>query len=124
MGTVTPKEYRRGVYTGEFQDPNFGESINIDGDQIVADASEDNSNKGSINVFMWSNTTEAEGGKKWVQVGKRVHPKDLCGAEFYGYSVQVRGDLITASADCKIKVKLCCYDRDGSNAVAGNVVLL
>ena len=49
---------------------------------------------------------EAEGGERWVQIGDRVQPKDLCGTGFYGYSVQVRRDLIAASADCKINVEL------------------
>ena len=73
---------------------------------------------------MQSNTTEAEGGKKWDHVGERVQPKDLWDVEFYGYSVQVSGDLIAASADCNINVEMCRYDRDGVDADAVNVVLL
>jgi hypothetical protein len=102
-GAYIPDEYKVTASKDDYQMARFGQSVDIDGELIVVGAPEENGNRGSITVFRFDDEEE-----DWVQVEK-IEP-DLCGVEFFGYSVKVYKGMVAASADCDTNIVLHKYD--------------
>lgn len=98
-GAYIPNEYKA-ARTTQFFEADFGFSVDIDDDVIVAGAPEDSNRSGSITVFHKDNKSG-----DWVQL-RRVQPNALCGQEYFGYSVATYGDMVAASADCDVNIVL------------------
>jgi hypothetical protein len=102
-GSYIPIEYRHAsptIMLDNYANSSFGSSVDIDGDVIVVGAPDESNGRGSFTIF-----AKDEKSMDWVQI-ERVLPDDLCGGEFYGYSVQVMLPFIAVSSDCKINVVL------------------
>lgn len=109
---IIPDEYKRNSSASLAKEARFGWRVDVDNDLIVVGAPEENFNKGSITVFRKKQGVEGgEGG--WEQVQRLV--PNLCGSEFFGYSVQVHEDVIATSADCDAIILLYEYDRAGNS---------
>ena len=119
-GHFMPEEYNRANAMQLYQNARFGMSVDVHGDLIVAGAPEELSNKGSITVFRKT----GNGLNGWEQVKHvTVNENDLCETPYLGFSVQVHGDTIAASADCDINMQLYEY-MAYANGVGGSLNLV
>lgn len=114
-GPYVPNEYTKSVTMDKYDNANFGTSVDIYDDLIVASAPPESNNRGSVTVF--KKDTESN---DWVQLIRLLPPDSLtCGSKFYGYSVQINEDMIVASSDCDVNVVLYQIDRS-----AGDIQLI
>ena len=112
-GPYVPNEYTKGVTMDNYDDANFGASVDIYDDLIVASAPPESNNRGSVTVF--KKDTESN---DWVQLIRLLPPDSLtCGSKFFGYSVQINQDMIVASSDCDINLVLYRVDRSSGDYV-------
>lgn len=114
-GPYVPNEYTKSVTMDKFDDANFGTSVDIYDDMIVASAPPESNNRGSVTVFKKDSESN-----EWVQMIRLLPPDSLtCGSKFYGYSVQINEDMIVASSDCDVNIVLYQIDRS-----AGEIQLM
>ena len=112
-GPYVPNEYKKGVIMDNYDDANFGTSVDIYEDLIVASAPPESNNRGSVTVFKRDTVSN-----DWVQLKRLLPPDTLtCGSKYFGYSVQINKEMIVASADCDVNVVLYQVDRSAGDDI-------
>ena len=109
-GAYIPEEYKITNFD-QYVEADFGYSVAIENDIIVASAPEERNRQGSITVFHKEKDN-------WKQVGKKANPAGLCGTEYFGYSVAIYKDMIAASADCDVNIVLYQVKRFNNGSVS------
>ncbi len=112
-GPYVPNEYKKGVIMDNYDDANFGTSVGVYDDLIVASAPPESNNRGSVTVFKRDTASN-----DWVQLERLLPPDSLtCGSIYFGYSVQINKEIVVASADCDVNVVLYQVDRSAGDDI-------